>query len=337
VLGTASYISPEQAVGESATAASDRYALAVVAYELLTGTRPFDAQHFAAQARAHVEDPPPLASDRDPELPRAVDGVLDRGLAKDPAERWPTASKMVDELERALGASTAAAAAAPATMPTRKVPAPPPAGPPPASAAAAPDGGGGGHRRTGALLAGLAGLALVAVLGFVLLSGGDGGRSDGDGQQAADQPRQERRQESTPTPSPEPTREATPEPTPEATPEPTPEPTAEATAEPTAAEPDLERASELQLAGYNARQAGDYEQALESSQAALEACGDVQQESPCGYALFEVGAALNALGRPEEAIPLLEQRLAVYGNNQEVRAELKDARANARGKEKGDD
>ena len=57
VLGTAAYLSPEQAMGEAATAASDRYALAVVAYELLTGSRPFEAEHFAAQARAHVEDP----------------------------------------------------------------------------------------------------------------------------------------------------------------------------------------------------------------------------------------------------------------------------------------
>src|SRR5919197_3643117 len=70
VLGTAAYISPEQAVGEAATAASDRYALAVVAFELLTGTKPFEAEHFAAQARAHVEDLPPLASERDPSLPR---------------------------------------------------------------------------------------------------------------------------------------------------------------------------------------------------------------------------------------------------------------------------
>src|SRR5918997_1672329 len=59
VLGTAAYISPEQAVGDAATAASDRYALAVVAFELLTGVKPFQAEHFAAQARAHVEDPPP--------------------------------------------------------------------------------------------------------------------------------------------------------------------------------------------------------------------------------------------------------------------------------------
>src|SRR5699024_10309127 len=64
VLGTAAYISPEQAMGEATTPASDRYALAVVAYELLTGTRPFESEHFAAQARAHVDDPPPPASAR---------------------------------------------------------------------------------------------------------------------------------------------------------------------------------------------------------------------------------------------------------------------------------
>src|SRR4051794_29631045 len=96
VLGTASYISPEQAVGEPATAASDRYALAVVAFELLTGEKPFSAEHFAAQARAHVEDQPPLATERDPSLPRGVDAVLDRGMAKAPGDRWATATAMVD-------------------------------------------------------------------------------------------------------------------------------------------------------------------------------------------------------------------------------------------------
>src|SRR3954447_12395632 len=85
VLGTAAYISPEQAVGDGATAASDRYALAVVAFELLTGQRPFQAENFAAQARAHVEDPPPRATELEPSLPPEVDAVLDRGLAKDPA------------------------------------------------------------------------------------------------------------------------------------------------------------------------------------------------------------------------------------------------------------
>src|SRR3954469_8977018 len=102
VLGTAAYLSPEQAMGEPAAAASDRYALAVVAYELLTGRRPFEAEHFAAQARAHVEDPVPPASERAPELSRAVDAVLERGLAKDPADRWGSSEEFVDALERTL-------------------------------------------------------------------------------------------------------------------------------------------------------------------------------------------------------------------------------------------
>src|SRR3954471_18480532 len=103
VLGTAAYLSPEQAMGETASAASDRYALAVVAYELLTSTRPFEAEHFAAQARAHVEDPVPPASSRAVvDLSPAVDAVLERGLAKEPADRWKSAEEFVDALERTL-------------------------------------------------------------------------------------------------------------------------------------------------------------------------------------------------------------------------------------------
>jgi tetratricopeptide (TPR) repeat protein len=108
--------------------------------------------------------------------------------------------------------------------------------------------------------------------------------------------------------------------------------TATATAEPSGGT-DLERAAQLQVQGFNARRAGDYEQALALSQQALDACGDTKQLSPCGYALFEVGAALNALGRPDEAIPYLEQRLEQYGDNSsgEVKAELKAAKKAAKG------
>src|SRR4051812_8065737 len=104
VLGTAAYISPEQARGQPATAASDRYALAVVAYELLTGRRPFTAQHPAAQARAHVEATVPDAS-AGADLPPAVDAVLQAGLAKEPDARPATAGELVDRLEDALGAA----------------------------------------------------------------------------------------------------------------------------------------------------------------------------------------------------------------------------------------
>ena len=84
LFGTAAYLSPEQALGREATGASDRYALAVAAFELLAGERPFDAPHFAAQARQHIEDSRPRASERDRTLPPAVDDVLIRGMAKEP-------------------------------------------------------------------------------------------------------------------------------------------------------------------------------------------------------------------------------------------------------------
>jgi eukaryotic-like serine/threonine-protein kinase len=335
VLGTASYISPEQAVGDAATPASDRYALAVVAYELLTGSKPFLAEHFAAQARAHVEDEPPHATQRDPSLPRGVDPVLDRGLAKEPSERWESAIAMVDALDRAM----AGGGAQPATEATRPLApvggtaAPPP---PPAPAPAPPRDSGG--RGGAALLAGLAGLLLLAVLGFVLLSGGgdgDGGKPSADKPKASSTPRE--REKKTPTPTPTAERTATPTPTPTATATETPAPPAGGT--------NLARARQLQLQGYNARRAGDFEGALNASTQALQACGDTHALDPCGYALFEVGAALNALGRNEEAIPYLERRLNEYGDNSsgEVQKELDKARGekgnrgNGKGKGHGKD
>src|ERR671919_1082904 len=82
ILGTAGYLSPEQARGEPASAASDRYALAVVAYELLTGRRPYEADTAATEAFAHVNAPVPSAERIHPDLPDGVDEVLERALAK---------------------------------------------------------------------------------------------------------------------------------------------------------------------------------------------------------------------------------------------------------------
>jgi tetratricopeptide (TPR) repeat protein len=113
VLGTASYLAPERALGRPATDASDRYSLAVVAYELLVGERPFTAQHFAAQARQHVEDAPPAASERNRALPPAVDAALARGMAKRPEQRWASAQEFAAALESALRE--------PATRPLRTV------------------------------------------------------------------------------------------------------------------------------------------------------------------------------------------------------------------------
>ena len=104
ILGTAGYLSPEQAKGERATAASDRYSLAIVAWELLVGRRPFAGDSPTAEAAAHVNAPIPSAHAANPALPTSVDAVFARALAKDPAERYPTAAELVAELRNAMHA-----------------------------------------------------------------------------------------------------------------------------------------------------------------------------------------------------------------------------------------
>jgi serine/threonine-protein kinase len=127
VLGTAGYISPEQARGEPATAASDRYALGVVAFELLTGRRPFSGDTPTTEAFAHLNASIPRAVDVDPTLPPALDVVFESALAKDPAARPATARELVDRLEEAFDTS-----AEPVPAPTR-IAAPPRRVSPPAT------------------------------------------------------------------------------------------------------------------------------------------------------------------------------------------------------------
>jgi serine/threonine protein kinase len=101
VVGTAGYLSPEQAQGERATPASDRYALAVVAYELLTGVRPFAAESATAEAAAHVHAPVPSVCDRS-SLPCELDPVFERALAKNPMRRFGSCAEFVAALRAAL-------------------------------------------------------------------------------------------------------------------------------------------------------------------------------------------------------------------------------------------
>ena len=157
VLGTAAYLSPEQARGERATDASDRYALAVVAWELLTGERPFGGDTPAAEATAHVHGEVPTLSSSRPDLPRELDGVFHRALAKDPAARYPTAAELVASLEEALHASAGRTAALPH------------AGPAPPQ----------GTTRPGWLVPAIVALALLGagLVAAALLAANDGGES----------------------------------------------------------------------------------------------------------------------------------------------------------------
>jgi eukaryotic-like serine/threonine-protein kinase len=102
ILGTAGYLSPEQARGERAGPPSDLYALAVVAYELLSGHRPFENDSPTAEAAAHANAPVPSIAERGENLPPELDGVFRRALAKDPTARYGSAAEFVSALQDAL-------------------------------------------------------------------------------------------------------------------------------------------------------------------------------------------------------------------------------------------
>jgi serine/threonine-protein kinase len=248
-----------------------------------------------------------------PDLPRDVDRVLSRALAKDPDARYATASEFVEELGRALEA--------PRTASTRMIASPPRRT---RTSDSRPVAAGAPRRdsRAGVLLAALGSLILVGVIAFLLFSGGGGGGSDTP-----------TKAKSTPTATAK--ASSTPEKTatPEATQTAAATPSATATPAPAAGGQDLGKASQLQVAGFNARKSGDYAKDLQLSQQALDACGSANQLNPCGYALFEKGLALNRLGRPDEAIPVLQERLDRYGDNpqKEVSNELKAAKKAAKG------
>lgn len=125
VLGTASYLSPEQAAGQVATPASDVYSLGVVAYQCLAGRRPFEGDNPLEIAMKHVrEAPPALPAD----IPPAVREIVMRALAKDPVNRWPSAASF-----------SAVALQASATLGSGVVIPSPPAGTPSSPAPSSPE------------------------------------------------------------------------------------------------------------------------------------------------------------------------------------------------------
>jgi tetratricopeptide (TPR) repeat protein len=346
VLGTAAYLSPEQARGRPATPASDRYSLAVVAYELLCGRRPFDGDTPVAQARAHVEVEPPT-----PDGPcEAAAGVLTRGLAKDPAKRPATAAAFVEGLREALGPSAEPARADPPTEVTRRIPvaegprfvraapvraqtAAPPRrrddGPPPAPVARRRPG------RRGLPLALLALLCLAAGAAAALISdsgnGGNDQAADTSGRtavQTADRPAAKKKAKPKKRKAAQTTPAATPAPAaPAAT---TPAPTNTQAGPPAA---DGRSAIALNNQGY-AMLPGNPQGAIPLLQRAVQGfrssgrTGDVNY----AYSLYNLGWALRLGGRPKEAIPYLEERLRISSYKRGVvQQELDRARRDAGG------
>ncbi len=353
LFGTAAYLAPEQALGRGATAASDRYALAVAAFELLTGGRPFTATHFAAQARQHVDDPRPRASERDASLAPAVDDVLIRGMAKDPADRYPTAAAFVAALETALdsqptartvplaspvpvGSRTAVtaprrmapAAVSRARSSPRVVPAAVPAArsrrpeSPRARSAEVPSRAPErrASRRAIALLALLVGvLGVVAVLAAAV---GGSGSSPTPGRRAAAAPRQTgstvttstRRQPASSSASASASSSASASTT---------TPASVSTTASTPAAAGSPTAEQLQLLGYHERLAGNYAAAVATDRRALAAANPTS--STYAFALYDLGVSLLKSGDPQAAIPYLRQRLTYNNQTATVQAALDQA------------
>ena len=128
IVGTPEYMAPEQCAGQDIDATADVYSLAVVAYQMLTGQVPFTAATPAAVivAQMKAELPPPRSVN--PNLSESAESALLKGLAKQPADRWPTAGELIGAI---ASADSSPSVVAPKVEPVVPVPAPVPASLPP--------------------------------------------------------------------------------------------------------------------------------------------------------------------------------------------------------------
>ena len=315
ILGTAGYLAPEQALGEPTSAASDRYALAVVAYELLTGTRPFARESPTAEAQAHASAPVPSASARS-NLPQEVDRVFQRALAKRPEQRYATCAGFVSALRTALaGAPTESRAPTAATLPLRRSDRPRTVRP--RSTSRKP------------LIAVLIGAALLAlVLAGVLLA------RPSSSEQTASPPAKHKKQTTTApattaaqttTPAATPTTTATPPATTASTPQTTttsPPATTTATPQPAAAGPHT-----LNDQAYGLMQQGRYAEALPLLVKAVPGLTGLGPADPAeGYANYNLGYTLVQLGRCSEGQAYLERAQQLEPDRKEVHKALQQAK-----------
>jgi serine/threonine-protein kinase len=170
IMGTAQYLSPEQAQGHAVTGASDLYSVGVTLYEMLAGRLPFEGDSAVAIALKHLSEPPVPLSQLRPDINPALESVVMAALAKDPAQRWQTADDFAAALDAARAQIDAGAnggqdtaAFAPLALPEGP---PPPDGAPPQERK---------RRRWPWVALGLLVLALAGMLAYLALSGALGG------------------------------------------------------------------------------------------------------------------------------------------------------------------
>jgi len=175
IMGTAQYLSPEQAQGHSVTAASDLYSIGVMLYEMLAGRLPFDGDSAVSIALKHLSEPPPPLGHVRPGVSPALESVVMSALAKDPAQRWQTADDFAAALEAVRAQVEAGGNGGQDTAVFAPLPPPPAedadgAEPPPPPVVPPPDERE-RRRRWPLVLIGLLVLALAGMLAFLVLSG----------------------------------------------------------------------------------------------------------------------------------------------------------------------
>jgi len=350
VLGTASYMAPEQLEGRTVGPAADIYALAAIAFEALSGRKPREGRTPMEIAHKITTEGPPDLSEAWPNAPKAAAGVLKRGMALDPGDRPDSAGEFARELAEALkdeptkttptrrrwpsrrkdaaaaaGGAVAGAAAAgaaeangdgsptptPTPTPTAAPAAPPPSRP---RAAASP---GGARRRPGGLVLILAlaliGLAAAAIIGSALSGGDDGSPSSGNtpATPAKKQPAGKKKEPKAKEEKPKKDEEQTPP----------------SSGESTSYDP--ARGAQLNNQGFILMNQGDYDQAIPVLQQAVDSFPPGTEDLNYAYALFNLGKSLRLAGRYDDAIKVLEQRLEIPNQTDTVQRELDLAKQQA--------
>jgi tRNA A-37 threonylcarbamoyl transferase component Bud32 len=308
VLGTPAYMAPEQLQGRKLGPAVDVYALAAMAFELLTGRKARRGRTAVEIAHQVVNEAPPDPRDVNPGIPAPAAEAIRAGMAKEPAERPQTAVELAKRLERCVGKGTTRRMER--ARPVTPVPVTPRPETPPYLVKPT-------RRVRWVPLAGL--LVVVLAAGVIALASGGGG--DDSGQPIAGNGKQASKKKDAEETA--------------ALPAETEEPAAAAPIEgvpaPSGAGGTAE-AERLHLDGYAALQAGDYDTAIELNTQSIEAFpeGTTWEDNiNYAYALYSLGSALRLAGRPDEAIPVLERRLEIPNQTETVQHELDLARAQA--------
>jgi serine/threonine-protein kinase len=311
VLGTPSYMAPEQLEGGRITKAVDIYALGAVAFELLSGRK-------ARQGRTPVEIAHQIASEPAPDVrdawtaaPPAAAQVLQQAMARDPEDRPRSAGQLGRSLDDAFKATQPAATR---TMPLqaverpRRTPTPRPVARSPRPRAGAPVARSRGGAPRWIPVAALVAVLLVAAGAIVAITTGGDDKGTAPVVPAKKQAPKESKQQATSTQqqtSSQPTQTQT------------------AQTPPASSDP-----AQMQLQAHNLINQGNYDQAIAIDE-------QVVAKGPSAgltyaYALYDLGHALRLAGRPDEAIPILKQRLKINNQRDVVKAELEQAKREAK-------